>query len=327
MPANFAYRDGALHCEGVGVASLAAEHGTPLYVYSRRSMEDRVARLDAAFAPLDRLLAYSVKANGNLSVLRLLAGEGSGADIVSGGELYRALRAGVPAERIVFSGVGKTAPELDAALDASILCFNVESEGELRLLAERARARGRTAPVSLRINPDIESPTPHAYTRTGHRATKFGIASEDEGRVPGLKAARAVHRLQPHPDVWELRERRIARRQVVLQAVEVTTGARRQLTQLWRRSKRIRAVGSAGVHRPAVTVMQDLARHCCPVAATLGSQVEHHSIGQRYTCEVALPAKECCQVPRRLEHVLHCRAGSSRWCPGAATRSRRRCAG
>ncbi|HUG41457.1 MAG TPA: diaminopimelate decarboxylase [Longimicrobiales bacterium] len=183
VPGNFGYRDGRLHCEGVALEALAAEHGTPLYAYSRRSIVERVRRLDAAFEPLDRLIAYSVKANGNLSVLRLLGREGCGADIVSGGELYRALKAGIPADRIVFSGVGKTAAELDAGLAAGILCFNVESEGELRLLAERGRAAGQAAPVALRINPDIESPTPHAYTRTGHRATKFGIATEE---APGL---------------------------------------------------------------------------------------------------------------------------------------------
>lgn len=188
MPGNFAFRDGALHCEGVAVDALVADHGTPLYVYSRRSIVGRLAKLDGAFEPLDRLIAYSVKANGNLSLLRVLAQEGCGADIVSGGELYRALRAGIPAERIVFSGVGKTAPEMDAALEAGILCFNVESEGELRLLSERARAAGQAAPVALRINPDIESPTPHAYTRTGHRATKFGIASEDARRLYGVAA-------------------------------------------------------------------------------------------------------------------------------------------
>lgn len=188
MPNPFSSREGQLFCESVSVAELAAEHGTPLYVYSRRSMLDRLAALDGAFEPLDRLIAYSVKANGNLSVLQLLAGAGCGADIVSGGELHRALRAGVPADRIVFSGVGKTAPELTAALDAGILCFNVESEGELRALAGLATATGRTAPVSLRINPDIESPTPHAYTRTGHRATKFGIPSEDAVRLYRLAA-------------------------------------------------------------------------------------------------------------------------------------------
>ncbi|HUE77327.1 MAG TPA: diaminopimelate decarboxylase [Longimicrobiales bacterium] len=179
MPANFAYRNGTLHCEDVAVESVVEQHGTPLYLYSRNSIVERLRSLDTAFEPLDRLIAYSVKANGNLSILRLLAAEGCGADIVSGGELYRALRAGMPAERIVFSGVGKTATEMDAGLEAGILCFNVESAGELRLLAERGRALGRTAPVSLRINPDIESPTPHAYTRTGHRETKFGIPSED----------------------------------------------------------------------------------------------------------------------------------------------------
>ncbi|HSH44302.1 MAG TPA: hypothetical protein VK966_00465, partial [Longimicrobiales bacterium] len=121
MPGNFSYRDGALHCENVAVEALAREHGTPLYAYSQRSIVNRYHQLNEAFEPLDRLIAYSVKANGNLSVLRLLAEQGCGADIVSGGELYRALKAGIPAERIVFSGVGKTRPELDAALEADIL--------------------------------------------------------------------------------------------------------------------------------------------------------------------------------------------------------------
>ncbi len=188
MPGNFTFREHRLHCEQVPLGELAAEHGTPLYVYSRRSMLDRLAALDAAFRPLDRLIAYSVKANGNLSILRLLGQAGCGADIVSGGELQRALRAGIPPDRIVFSGVGKTRAELAAALGVGILCFNVESEGELHLLASVAATMGRTAPVSLRINPDIESPTPHAYTRTGHRSTKFGIPSEDARRLYRIAA-------------------------------------------------------------------------------------------------------------------------------------------
>lgn len=154
-------------------------HGTPLYVYSKSAILDRFRDLDEAFRPLERLIAYSVKANGNLSILRLLAREGAGADIVSGGELYRALQAGVPAGRIVFSGVGKTVPEMAAALEAGIYGFNVESAGELVALSELAAAMGVEAPVALRVNPDIESPTPHAYTRTGHRTSKFGIPSEE----------------------------------------------------------------------------------------------------------------------------------------------------
>lgn len=133
----FSYRDGRLHCEDVAADQLVHDFGTPLYVYSRRVLVERYDEFDAAFAPLDRLIAYSVKANGNLSILRILAERGAGADIVSAGELYRAQLAGVPPDRIVFSGVGKTVTELAAALDAGIYAFNVESEGELDALADR----------------------------------------------------------------------------------------------------------------------------------------------------------------------------------------------
>ncbi len=184
----FRFARGKLHCEDVSVEELVAAYGTPLYVYSRNTIVDRFRELDRAFEDADRLIAYSVKANGNLSVLRLLAAEGAGADIVSGGELHRALLAGIPADRIVFSGVGKSVAEMAAALEAGIYGFNVESEGELRALSALAAAAGRDAPIALRINPDIESPTPHAYTRTGHRATKFGIPSEDALRLYRLAA-------------------------------------------------------------------------------------------------------------------------------------------
>ena len=175
MPGPFVYRDDVLYAEDVALPALAADHGTPVYVYSRAGMLERLRALAEAFAPAEPLLAYSVKANANLSVLRLLADAGAGADVVSGGELFRARRAGVPADRIVFSGVGKTRPELDAAVSAGILCINVESEGELRALSDVARAAGRTASFAIRVNPDIHSPTPHPYTRTGHRTTKFGV--------------------------------------------------------------------------------------------------------------------------------------------------------
>lgn len=173
--AAFPRKGNDLFCEDVSLAEIAEQHGTPLYVYSRTAIQERYRELDWALGPLPHLIAYSVKANGNLGVLRALAEMGAGADIVSGGELHRALLAGIPAERIVFSGVGKTAPEMAAALDAGIHGFNVESEGELRLLSEVAHQLGRRAPVALRVNPDVQSPTPHAYTRTGHAATKFGI--------------------------------------------------------------------------------------------------------------------------------------------------------
>ena len=175
LTSAFAYRDGHLYCDDVAVAHIVAEHGTPLYVYSAADISARYRAFDEAFAPLDRLIAYSVKANGNLAVLQLLQRLGAGADIVSGGELHRARLAGIPTDRIVFSGVGKTINELAAALDAGIYSFNVESEGELRSLSGLAATAGRRAPISLRVNPDVQTNTPHHYTSTGHKATKFGV--------------------------------------------------------------------------------------------------------------------------------------------------------
>jgi diaminopimelate decarboxylase len=180
---HFAYRGDDLFCEGVPADELASRHGTPLYVYSRTTLLERLAEFTGAFAAFDPLIAFSVKANGNLAVLRLLGQAGAGADIVSGGELFRARTAGIPGERIVFSGVGKTVLELAAALDAGIYGFNVESEGELDALARLADLRGERAPIALRVNPDVEAETPHHYTRTGHRETKFGISFDDARRL------------------------------------------------------------------------------------------------------------------------------------------------
>ena len=175
---SFPRRDGVLHCEDVPLPELVARWATPLYVYSRGAIRARYRELDDALAPVPHLIAYSVKANGNLAVLRTLAEMGAGADVVSAGELRRARLAGIPGQRIVFSGVGKTINELALGLHEDIYAFNVESEGELCALSDLACAMGKEAPVAIRINPDIESPTPHAYTRTGHAATKFGIAAE-----------------------------------------------------------------------------------------------------------------------------------------------------
>jgi diaminopimelate decarboxylase len=180
--------DGVLHCEDVPMQELVARWGTPLYVYSQNAIRERFRELDDALSPVPHLIAYSVKANGNLAVLRTLAALGAGADIVSGGELHRALLAGIPPERIVFSGVGKTVIELAAALSAGIYAFNVESEGELCALSDLACAMGTRAPVALRVNPDIDTPTPHAYTRTGHAATKFGIAAARARTLYGIAA-------------------------------------------------------------------------------------------------------------------------------------------
>jgi diaminopimelate decarboxylase len=194
VDAGFPRRDGILHCDDLPIPEIVNRWGTPLYVYSETAIRARLTELSEALGGVPHLIAYSVKANGNLGVLRTVASTGAGADIVSAGELYRALEAGIPADRIVFSGVGKTVPELAAGLDAGIYSFNVESEGELRSLSELASATGRTAPIALRVNPNVETPTPHAYTRTGHAATKFGIPIEDAPRLyrlarelPGLR--------------------------------------------------------------------------------------------------------------------------------------------
>jgi diaminopimelate decarboxylase len=185
----FQYRHDRLHCDGVSAEVLVAEYGTPLYVYSERGILERYRAFTGAFAAVDPLIAYSVKANGNLAVLRVLAKAGAGADIVSGGELYRARLAGIPADRIVFSGVGKTITELAAALDAGIYAFNVESEGELRTLSELAVTMNTRAPVALRVNPDVETRTPHHYTSTGHKATKFGIPYAESEQLYRIAAA------------------------------------------------------------------------------------------------------------------------------------------
>jgi diaminopimelate decarboxylase len=161
---------------GPSLEALSAQFGTPLYVYDAGGIESRIQAYQAAFRDVDFLLAYSVKANGNLGVLSRIAGQGAGADIVSAGELARALAAGIPPKRIVFAGAGKTRAEMELALEAGILAFHVESAGELEALDAVATARGVRAPVGIRVNPDIHTDTPHAYTRTGHAATKFGIA-------------------------------------------------------------------------------------------------------------------------------------------------------
>jgi diaminopimelate decarboxylase len=174
----FAYAQHELSCERVALRALADAVGTPTYVYSSAALLDRYRAYDRAFAEIPHLICYAVKANANLAVISTLARAGAGADIVSGGELYRALRAGVPPRKIIFSGVGKTRDEMREALKAEILMFNVESVGELRALDEVARAMGARAPVALRVNPDVD-PQTHPYIATGLKSAKFGIPIAD----------------------------------------------------------------------------------------------------------------------------------------------------
>ena len=202
LPASgaFTYRDGRLHAEGVALDRLAEAVGTPFYVYSASALESAYLRFAEALKAegLDALVCYAVKANPHLAVVGTFAGLGAGADVVSEGELRRALAAGVPGARIVFAGVGKTEAEMAAGLDAGILQFNVESREELLRLDEVARAKGRKAPVALRVNPHVDAET-HAKITTGRAEDKFGIPYAQAPRLyaqartlPGIKAT-GVH--------------------------------------------------------------------------------------------------------------------------------------
>ena len=171
---HFKWRNESLYVERVPLADLAAKYGTPAYIYSRSAIEDAYRQYEKAFRTIPTKICYAVKANSNLSILRLLAKLGSNFDIVSGGELYRLKRAGIPASRAVFSGVGKTREEIREALRERIHCFNIESESELNLLLEEAARTRRRAPAAIRVNPDIETGS-HRHISTGHHQHKFGI--------------------------------------------------------------------------------------------------------------------------------------------------------
>jgi diaminopimelate decarboxylase len=186
-------RNGRLHAEGVALTEIAERFGTPVYVYSRAAIEQAFGEFSRAAAGREVLVCYAMKANSNLAIIDLLARAGAGFDIVSGGELRRALAAGADASRIVFSGVGKSADEIRFALEAGVRCFNVESTSELRRLSAIATACGRRAPVSLRVNPDVDAGT-HPYISTGLRENKFGIAHDaaiavyrEAAALPGIE--------------------------------------------------------------------------------------------------------------------------------------------
>jgi diaminopimelate decarboxylase len=214
---HFDYRGGVLHAEGVALDRLAAAVGTPFYCYSTATLTRHYQVFAGAFADVPALVCYAMKANSNQAVIKALANLGAGADVVSGGELQRALRAGVPPQKIMFSGIGKTEAELAAAVEAGILCVNVESEPELALLSSVAVAKGRRADISLRVNPDIDART-HAKIATGKSENKFGIpisrAREVYAHAAGLPGVRVVGvdmhigsqitQLQPFDDAFAL---------------------------------------------------------------------------------------------------------------------------
>jgi diaminopimelate decarboxylase len=174
----FAQKCGVLHAESVALSDIATRFGTPSYVYSRAVLEAALDEFQQALAGVDSLVCYAVKANSNLALLDVLARRGAGFDIVSGGELQRVLAAGADPQKVVFSGVGKTAAEMEFALSTGILCFNVESASELDRLNEVAGTLGKTAPISLRVNPDVDAKT-HPYISTGLKENKFGVAYEE----------------------------------------------------------------------------------------------------------------------------------------------------
>jgi diaminopimelate decarboxylase len=197
---SFHYRAGHLFCEDVDLTVAAEKFGTPLYIYSAGTVLDHYTRLDAALAPLDHLICYAVKANSNRAILKLLAEAGAGFDIVSGGELFRALKAGADPRKCTFAGVGKRREEIEYALDRGVYSFNVESEAELDYINEIASAKSHRAPIALRVNPDVAAET-HAYISTGKSENKFGIALdraaqiyERASKMPGV----AIRGVQMH---------------------------------------------------------------------------------------------------------------------------------
>ena len=178
----FMYRKGELYCENVSIKEIVRAVGTPLFVYSYRTFEQHFLVFDKAFRKIPHLVCYSCKANANGSLLRTINKLGGGADIVSGGELYKALRAGIPHNKIVFSGVGKTEEELRAAIKADILMINIESEGELAMLKKLSKNMKKKVPVSIRVNPEID-PKTHPYITTGLKKNKFGVLWKDARRL------------------------------------------------------------------------------------------------------------------------------------------------
>src|SRR5258708_14257161 len=215
---SFHYQQGKLYCESTDLASLAEQHGTPLYVYSEQTILDHYRRLNSALEPLDREICYAVKANSNLAILRILAEEGAGFDIVSAGELYRIITAAGDPAKWTFAAVGKTRDEIAYALYNNIASFNIESEEELLAIDEVASSLDRKAPIAVRVNPDVDAKT-HKYISTGKSENKFGIGLDRVEAVyemaGGLKHLE-LKGLQTH-----IRSRTIKPKRLVAALVEI----------------------------------------------------------------------------------------------------------
>ena len=185
---HFPYRGGRLYCEEISVTALAEKYGTPLYIYSQNAITGAIDSLQNEFAAVDPLICYSVKANSNLGILKVMAARGGGFDVVSGGELYRVLLAGGLASKTVFAGVGTTDEEIKAGIEAGVLMFNVESEAELDAISRVAASIGKVAPIALRVNPDVD-PKTHRYISTGKKESKFGMDIDRSLRLAARVAA------------------------------------------------------------------------------------------------------------------------------------------
>ncbi|MBF0120312.1 MAG: diaminopimelate decarboxylase [Desulfobacterales bacterium] len=190
---HFQYQDNILYCENVPIPNIAAEVGTPFYLYSHATLKHHFLTFDSAFDGIDRLVCFSVKANNNIAILKLFASLGSGLDIVSGGELYKGLKAGFSADKIIYSGVGKRIDEIDFALKMGILMFNIESMEELEVINERAAILNKKASISFRVNPDVD-PKTHPYISTGLKKNKFGINIEKA--IEGYKRAKELQHIE-----------------------------------------------------------------------------------------------------------------------------------
>ena len=240
---EFHYQAGVLHCEGVPLPEIARGAGTPTYVYSHAALELAYRELDDAFGELDHLVCYAVKANGNLAVLRALASFGAGADIVSGGELYRAMRAGFDPKKVVFAGVGKTEGEILSGLGERILLFNVESIPELECLERLAARHGKQARVSLRVNPDVDAGT-HEHITTGRSFDKFGIPVDEALALAGKMGD------YPHVDLLGVHQHigsQITKLDPFVESVEKTAGLVEELKRRGHDIKYFNIGGGLGI--------------------------------------------------------------------------------